>query len=61
MQVKLISTWKVVHLVSFWKSGFLKLGGGLLGYSLKCTLFVNLALDLSVSQLTQEGATISNI
>ena len=26
MQIKLIFTWKVVHLVSFWKWGFLELG-----------------------------------
>ena len=30
MQVKLILSRKVVHLASFWKWGFLKLGGGLL-------------------------------
>ena len=29
MQVKLIFTRKVVHLASFWKWGFLELGGGL--------------------------------
>ena len=30
MQIKLIFTRKVVHLASFWKSGFLELGSGLL-------------------------------
>ena len=28
-QIKLIFTWKVVHLASFWKWGFLELGSGL--------------------------------
>ena len=30
MQIKLIFTWKVAHLASFWKFGFLELGSGLL-------------------------------
>ena len=38
MQIKLISTRKVVHLASFWKRGFLELGSGLLDCGIQCNV-----------------------
>ena len=38
MQIKLLSTRKVVHLASFWKWGFLELGSGLLYWGIQCNV-----------------------
>ena len=53
MQTKLIFTRKVVHLVSFWKWGFLELGSVLLGANMFRTNAVNKKEKKNISFLAQ--------